>query len=84
MNCKNCKHWKKAQQYETGHSLGLGSCENVPMFWESTEWSPEGRTRQFKEEDKDKRAFVQDGSDYVAVLLTLPDFGCTGFTPSDT
>lgn len=56
-NCKTCKHWQKRDEYETGHSQGLGKCAAALMLWDCTEWR-------------------DDGSDYRADLLTMPDFGC--------
>jgi hypothetical protein len=43
------------------------------MFWDSTDWDSAGDKRIFKD---DSLAFVQDGSDYHAELLTKADFYC--------
>jgi hypothetical protein len=75
--CRNCAHWQPADEYETGHSLGVGRCGAAPMLWDSTEWSDEGDARSFTAEAVDKTAFVQDGSDYIARLYTKPQHGCT-------
>lgn len=72
--CKTCKYWEK---HSTEHTdFIIGDCNKIKTYWDSTEWnySYTGRTRA--EEAKNDLAFVQDGSDYYAVLLTLPDFGC--------
>lgn len=80
--CKTCKHWKKAGPWETGYGLGLGTCGKFPMYWDATEWSEEdeeggvGITRKLNDKYKDNKAFLQDGSDYSADLLTKESFGC--------
>jgi hypothetical protein len=48
------------------------------MFWHLTDWTDE-EDRVLKEKFKDDKAFVQDGSDYHADLLTLSNFGCNQF-----
>jgi hypothetical protein len=75
--CRNCAHWQPADEYETGHSLGVGRCGAAPMLWDSTEWDDEGEARAFTSASADKTAFVQDGSDYIARLYTKPQHGCT-------
>ena len=75
--CKTCKHWSTGEKYGTGASLGLGLCEAVPMFWESTKWKDDGEGRCWTSEAENKTAFAQDGSDYSASLLTMSEHGCT-------
>jgi hypothetical protein len=79
--CKTCEHWQLCDQYETGHSLGLGRCEAALMLWDSTEWREDQDGRTFTEEARNTSAFVQDGSDYSAYLYTRPEHGCTMHTP---
>lgn len=74
--CETCKHWEKPEEHSTEYSLGVGRCKNIPMFWNSTEWKDDGEGRRFLDEYKDTKAFAQDGSDYSAHVLTLPNFGC--------
>lgn len=53
------------------------------MFWDSTEWVDSDKIdpeRDLKPEFKDNKAFVQDGSDYIAHFLTKADFGCNQFS----
>jgi hypothetical protein len=78
--CKSCKHWER-NGTPIGYSLGLGYCRNIPMFWNATEWDEEGEGRRFIDKYKDHKAFAQDGSDYVAYLLTRQDFGCVSHEP---
>lgn len=77
--CATCKHWEKTGEYETGYGLGLGRCKAIPMFWDSTEWEEDLEGRKFRDEFKDTKAFAQDGSDYRAIVLTRPDFGCVSY-----
>ena len=81
--CETCKHWKQPEAWTTGYGLGLGRCQNIPMFWDATEWDEEGEGRKFLDQYKDTKAFAQDGSDYSAYLLTKPDFGCVSHEPSN-
>ena len=72
--CKTCKYWKKV---DTKHlDFVIGDCDKIETFWNSTKWNEDyiGRTRT--ERNKNDLAFVQDGSDYYAVLKTTPDYGC--------
>lgn len=79
-NCGNCKYWD-AKGKEESPSWWLGEekqrsvfkCKRVKMFWDSTDWDKEGENRIFLD---DSKAFVQDGSDYYAELLTKADFFC--------
>lgn len=82
--CVSCKHWDRSKEYEAGHSQGLGLCANAKMLWESTEWEEKSDDRVFKESAEGSGAFVQDGSDYWAKLLTRPTFGCTDYLPIES
>ena len=76
--CKNCKHW---QEYGYEPTIGVKRCKRAEMIWEVTEWREEGEdlVRDIKEEFKNEKHFVRDGSDYAAYLLTKEDFGCNQF-----
>lgn len=80
--CNTCKYWQKPEN-DYGEVPGTGNCQAVPQFWEVTEWSEDCDTRVFKPEYAGSLAFVQDGSDYRAVLKTLPDFGCVQHKKGD-
>jgi len=56
------------------------------MFWDCTEWGDEDNNyeRRFTKAAENNKAFVQDGSDYIAHLLTLGDFGCNQFEAKAT
>ena len=84
-NCKGCKHWREGGDEEFTKLVGAGTCSRVKQFWDSTEWQrvddEEGLTDEVRRVAKatEDLAFVQDGSDYSATLITLPDFGCVMF-----
>jgi hypothetical protein len=75
--CENCKFWDISERYPL-KGAKIGICKRVKMFWHLTEWTEE-MDRVLKEKFKDDKAFVQDGSDYHADLLTLSNFGCNQF-----
>lgn len=75
-NYKTCKHWEPRNEYETGYRQGLGRCAAALMLWDCTEWRDDSDERVFMKAHENAKAFVQDGSDYRAYLLTKPDFGC--------
>jgi len=86
--CLNCKFWEVTDSRPI-KNMKTGLCTRVKMFWESTEWTDEEVEdswdcfRVLREENKKDRAFVQDGSDYKAELITLKDFGCNQFLIKD-
>ena len=75
-HCKTCKHWTPRGEYEAGHHEGLGRCGAAPLLYDVTEWDDDGDKRVLVAEHRTTLAFVQDASDYVAYLLTRPEFGC--------
>lgn len=81
MRCENCKHWEDMGDVEYPIYIGVGRCKRVKMFWDSTEWKEieYQDARVLKAESINDKAFVQDGSDYHATLITRPDFGCVQY-----
>ena len=80
--CVDCKHWDKNTDSDYPDNFDFGKCRNVVMFWDATEWEePDYERRVLTKDAEGKKAFVQDGSDYRAELITLKDFGCNDFTP---
>jgi hypothetical protein len=76
-NCETCKYWSKETDSDLPKHFGLGKCARVKLFWECTEWQDEAPyDRVLTEESKESLAFVQDGSDYRAELITLKNYGC--------
>ena len=76
MKCADCKHWTGPQEHR-GH--GLGECDKVQMYWDSTKWSDEEGCFDRIEVDPSNLMYVQDASDYAAYLLTKADFFCAHF-----
>lgn len=79
MNCGTCAHWVRRDQYEAGHSLGLGKCKAAIHLYEATDWLElpgNDYVNAIRPEYADTLAFTQDASDYRADLLTKPEFGC--------
>lgn len=86
MRCNACKFWdlKEGRDY-----AGTGLCTKAQPLWEVSEWQQWDRDydnsdqekwkRGLKEEFADLKMFVQDGSDYKAIMLTKPDFYCAHF-----
>ncbi len=81
MRCDQCKHWTHDTDGDYPEYLGLGKCLRVRLYWECTEWDYDNDEfpRKFTSEASGNKAFVQDGSDYSAELITLGDFGCVQF-----
>ena len=76
--CKDCKFWEKPDDEYRGDVPGVGICDAVVEYWDAGEWNSDGY-RQLKSKHAGKLAFVQDGSDYMAQLKTMPEFGCVQF-----
>lgn len=66
MKCEDCKFWRKDK--ENSPMGTIGTCSAVKMYWDSIRWDEEGDKVVVKEEYKNNKFFVQDGSDYRAWL----------------
>jgi hypothetical protein len=75
-SCNTCKHWQRSEEHEVGHSQGLGRCSAARMLWDYIEWRSDEDNMVFIEGAEKHKHFLQDGSDYMAYMLTRPDFGC--------
>jgi len=69
-------------------SITVNRCRRAPMWWDATEWTDEpdpvndwGNLRRLLPQYEGTKMFVQDGSDYLAYLYTMPDFSCAHFEP---
>ncbi len=72
--CATCRHWGKK-----GHHSGipgLNECEKIPMLDGSTEWDRTASATVIKKKYSDVLAFAEDGSGYMAQLVTFAEFGC--------
>lgn len=81
--CASCAHW-----YATEYPIPLevGDCHAVVQLWDASDWADDddddGDVRRvILPKYADRLAFVQDGSDYRAYLVTRPAFGCVQWSP---
>lgn len=74
--CGTCKHWQREDPDEYMHIDNIGKCTMVTLFWEATTWDANYERRLMAPGFENKKAFVQDGSDYKSSLHSFPDFGC--------
>lgn len=77
-NCEGCKYWDTESWMQ---ERDVRKCKRVPMLWDAFDWTADGDGRVLTPEYAWAKAFVQDGSDYTASLITAADFGCTQFEP---
>lgn len=73
--CDKCKYWIN-EEYPTNPDLKV--CSKAKPLWECSEWNDD-MERVMLPEFKDLKMFVQDGSDYRAIMLTRSDFFCAHF-----
>ena len=78
MRCDQCKHWTTKTHDWTADTAGFGWCQAVRERWviEDEASSKRTDTETRIAALKTARAYVQDGSEYTAALLTGPDFFC--------
>lgn len=84
--CVACKLWVKIERGEAGWRMGMGTCTNVPKFFDATEdvseFDPEDSgdgSLTLKPEFSGVKALCLDGDGYKAELMTAPDFGCINY-----
>lgn len=80
MRCDECKYWNLVENKYSSNPEEIKLCNKPVALWDATQWEKpfEGK-RKFKEEFKDLKMYVQDGSDYRAMLYTTADFFCYHF-----
>lgn len=83
--CSNCKHWDfpRKDKYSSDPKE-INECFKAKVLWDCKQWNDTDIIEEIytiKEEFKDQKLFVQDGSDYRAVMLTKADFFCAHFEP---
>lgn len=93
MRCDGCKFWKKATDDGCGDwsaaAISFGECQAVRERWviqddasAGLEWSGDddgAYTKARRDALRAARAYVQDGSQYYAELMTGGDFFCALF-----
>ncbi len=90
MRCDSCKHWSDNAEEWEAKDIGFRQCMAVRERWviqdEAPRWHPvgvdehRGKFDHYQKIRRDtlaaSRAYVQDGSEYRAELITGPDFFC--------
>ena len=90
MRCDQCRFWQRPQYPAwEDDDVGFRTCERIIARWviaddasSGLEWDsdPEGKyIRARREALLASKAYVTDGSQYHAALITAPDFGCALF-----
>lgn len=82
MRCEDCKYWANSKdEHDASDVKGieLGRCKRVKMFWDATDWDWDADNRVLMDGYENDKAFLQDGSDYRADLITAKEFGCVQF-----
>jgi len=92
LRCDRCRHWDNTSQAakDAEHIIRIRDvetrmCVRIPMYWNATEWvagveeDDDLPGRALKAEHAETNAFLQDGSDYKAFLITRADFFCAHF-----
>lgn len=84
--CAHCKYWTDDEASWEAEGVGFKRCAAVRERWRiqdavdvpasapTEEW-----TARRREALKASRAYVEDGSEYKALLWTAPDFFCALF-----
>ena len=90
--CDGCVHWQlgELEPHHEATRAGFRKCNGIQPRWDIEDASiaalkgkgfisPGVVMQRETEAIKAAKAYVQDGSQYVAVLYTGPDFGCVLF-----
>lgn len=92
MRCDQCKYWD-TQEIEPewdAEAIGFHKCKAIRERWKIQDEASQGLDWDSSNADhtwakvrndalKASRAYVQDGSEYMADLVTGPDFFCALF-----
>lgn len=94
MRCDECRHWNRDAQSSGWESdkIGFHPCSAVRERWVIQDEATPGRFPDHKNKSaveawsaarsealRASRAYVQDGSEYYAELVTGPDYFCALF-----
>lgn len=86
MPCSDCKFWKEHKHYDVPPNTR--QCTRAVQAWDATGFAKDGDGEDdytkvvLLPEYADRKMFTRDGSQYVAYLLTMPDFHCSEHQPS--
>lgn len=78
--CKSCRWWQEQGKHDYGKGPGDLALRD-PVTHERIEPQP-FEVRFFERPEQDGAALM-DGSEYYAVLVTGPDFGCVHFAKTE-
>lgn len=77
--CATCQHWnsERYEDYDGAGGLDVHECKVVDPYWKAQEYAGDDyEKKQLTESGRTRLAFAQDGSGYMAKLLTKAEFGC--------
>ena len=80
--CRDCVHWGGEHLHWDAEKMDLKECARTMNLFEALTWGEGEKPHQTEKALKNK-AFVQDGSNYWALLYTRADFGCVQFEGKD-
>lgn len=75
MYCGSCKYW--GEYDNSPKNIKLGHCKKIEML--ADDQAVENDDLDLILKDEESKAFVIDGDNYSARLLTRSDFGCIEF-----
>jgi len=87
MHCKTCAHWRPQDDSDAVRlSVPAGYCGAVVPIWSVTDrtYNCDGKqdTRTPNPGVDLPLAMAEDGEEYIARLVTLPEFGCVLHKPA--
>ncbi len=84
--CKQCRFWKLDGElfWELKNVPGeFRYCKKAIEAWEATSWEKVDGKTVYTLKDPDQKMYVNDGSMYMANLITRSDFGCVHWERGD-
>jgi hypothetical protein len=77
MRCDQCQHWAPPEEWEA-KAAGFRRCLGVRERWKIEESVSSEKYDHDREVAalRAARAYVEDGSEYMAQMMTAPDFFC--------
>ncbi len=81
--CAHCRHWIHEAHSWDANAIGFRRCAAVRERWKIEDEASEKRMAEGvrRAAVKAARAYVEDGSEYHAALVTAGDFSCALFEP---
>lgn len=83
--CKDCRYWgARLMHGYVPKDVSLARCGKVRMLFNSWHFDKDTQKHVIDDDAQGVLAFAADASDYIAQLLTLPEFGCVMFKPKES